>query len=78
MRNSRFNIFDFSLFDNKSFNSFQNDINIKNNKNINKMNKLFTFQENIENENENDFQVMNDSNEIININKIIITILGCF
>ena len=65
MRNSRFNIFDFSLFDNKSFNSFQNDINIKNNKNINKMNKLFTFQENIENENENDFQVMNDSNEII-------------
>ena len=65
MRNSRFNIFDFSLFDNKSFNSFQNDINIKNNKNINKMNKLFTFQENIENENENDFQVTNDSNEII-------------
>jgi hypothetical protein len=65
MRNSRFNIFDFSLFDNKSFNSFQNDINIKNNKNINKMNKLFTFQENIENENENDFQVTKDSNEII-------------
>ena len=65
MRNSRFNIFDFSLFDNKSFNSFQNDINIKNNKNINKMNKLFTFKENIENENENNFQVMNDSNEII-------------
>ena len=72
MRNSRFNIFDFSLFDNKSFNSFQNDINIKNNKNINKMNKLFTFKENIENENENNFQVMNDSNEIINTNKIII------
>jgi hypothetical protein len=64
MRNSRFNYFDFSLFDNKSFNSFQNDINIKNNKNINKMNKLFTFKENIENENENNFQVMNDSNEI--------------
>ena len=40
-------------------------INIKNNKNINKMNKLFTFQENIENENESDFQVTKDSNEII-------------
>jgi hypothetical protein len=42
------------------------------NNNKNKMNKLFTFKESIENENENDFQSPNDSNEIISTNKIII------
>ena len=56
----------------KNINFTNNNINLNNNSNKNKMNKLFTFKENIENENENDFQSPNDSNEIINTNKIII------
>ncbi len=59
----------------KNLNISTNNINSSNNKN--KMNKLFTFKENIENENENDFQSPNDSNEIINTNKIIIKNCNC-
>ena len=56
----------------ENLNIINNNINSNISNNKNKMNKLFTFKENIENENENDFQTPNDSNEIINTNKIII------
>jgi len=60
----------------KNLNISSNNINSNSNSNINKMNKLFTFKS-IENDNENDFQSPNDSNEIINTNKIIIKNCNC-
>ena len=67
------------IIENSQNNKMKN-LNISNNNinsNKNKMNKIFTFKESIENENENDFQSPNDSNEIINTNKIIIKNCNC-